>query len=242
LQRSLRLDTSDWARAWSAGGNLVDVTTNLIIPDFSPNKSAKSAAKNSSVTWPWYKQALVGGISVGNVAPGATVSVPVYAKLQYGSTLAGLQFRAIVTPQNGAPVITSALQFNPAGGVPAPSFLQSFKAGETAFGWSLFQGPNFTPSLNYQSDSSNYLGTVRFTIPSTAQSGQVYTVSFPNADGAPNSNTQYDFESRSAGVTVNGPAIPASICSDEWKIYFFGSVTNPLAADGASPFGTGMPN
>ena len=45
-----------------------------------------------------------------------------------------------------------------------------------------------------------------------------------------------------AYVTVNGPAIPASTCSDEWKIYFFGSVTNPLAADGANPAGTGMPN
>ena len=143
-----------------------------------------------------------------------------------------------VTPQNGAPAITNAPQFTPAGGVASPSIQQSFKAGETAFGWSLVPAPSF----NYQSDSSNFLGTVSFTIPSTAQSGQIYTVSFPNADGAPNLNTQYDFESRSAYVTVNGPAIPASICSDEWKIYFFGSVTNPLAADGASPAGTGMPN
>jgi hypothetical protein len=210
----------------------VDVTTNLIRPAFS------SSAKGSPSPWPWYKQALVGGISVGNVAPGATVNMPVYAKLQYGSTVAGLQFRTLVTPQNNAPAITSVPQFTPAASVASPSIQKNFKPGETAFAWPIVPAPSF----NYQSDSSNFLGWVSFQIPSTAQTGQVYTVSFPNSDGAPNLNTQYDFESRSAYVTVNGAAIPASISSDEWKIYFFGSVTNPLAADTADPAGTGMPN
>jgi sugar lactone lactonase YvrE len=235
LERSLRLDTNDWAREWSLGGNLVDVMTNLIIPASSPQQPA---GKNSPPTWPWYKQALVGGISVGNASPGGTVFVPVYSKLQYGSALGGLQFRTLVTPQNNAPAITNAPQFSPATGVASPTQQKSFKPGEAAFGWSLLP----TPSFNYQSDSSNFLGWVSFTIPPTALAGQVYTVSFTNADGSPNMSTQYDFETRSAYVTVNGPAIPASICSDEWKIHFFGSTTNPLAADTADPDGDGVPN
>ena len=37
-------------------------------------------------------------------------------------------------------------------------------------------------------------------------------------------------------------APPATICSDEWKIRFFGSTTNPAAADNADPDGDGVPN
>jgi len=233
LQRALRLDNNDWARAWSAGGNLVDVTTNLILP-----AASSYAPATKIIPYTWYKQALVGAVSVGNAAPGSTVNVPVYATMQFGSTLGGLQFRALVTPQNNATTIANTPQFNHAAGVPAPSLQQSFKAGEAAFGWPLVPMPSFT----CQSGTSNFLGWVSFTIPSTAQAGQIYMVSFANADGAPDMNTQYDFEARSAYVTVSGPAIPASICSDEWKIYFFGSVTNPLAADTADPDGDGIPN
>ena len=233
LQRALRLNTSNWAREWSAGGNLVDVTTNLILPAAS---AYASVTKNTPYIW--NKQALVGGVSIGNAAPGSTVNLPVYVTMQYGSTLGGLQFRTLVTPQNNAPALASAPQFDSATGVVSPFIQQSFKAGEAAFGWSLVPAPSF----NCQPGTSNFLGWVSFTIPSTAQSGQVYTVSFPNADGAPDMNNQYDLETRSAYVTVNGPAMPASVCSDEWKIYFFGSTTNPLAADSADPAGTGMPN
>ncbi len=234
LARSLRLDNNNWSREWSAGGNLVAFSTNLVAPQGLWNVSPALTPPS----WPWYRQALVGGVSVGNVAPGATVQVPVYVKLQYGSTLAGLQFRAVVTPQNGAPALNAAPQFNAAAGVPSPALQQSFKPGETAFGWPLVPAPAF----NYGSDSSNFLGWISFTIPAAAQSGQVYRVSFANVDGAPDLNTQYDLESRSAYVTVNGPAIPASVCSDEWKIHFFGSLTNPLAADNANPTGNGVPN
>jgi hypothetical protein len=232
LQRALRLDTNNWAREWSLGGYLIDAfPTNLVVP----HGLQTPAIKNSPATWPWYRQALVGATSVGNVAPGSTVNVPVYVKLQNGSTLGGLQFRVLVTPQDSAPPLTTAPQF--ANGV-APSIQMSFKAGEIGFGWSLVP----TPSFNFQSRSSNFLGCVSFTIPPTATSGQTYLVSFANADGAPNLNTQYNLDTRSAYVTVNAPATPASICSDEWKAQFFGSVTDPAAADLADPDGDGIPN
>ena len=35
---------------------------------------------------------------------------------------------------------------------------------------------------------------------------------------------------------------PLSVTSDEWKTAFFGSATNPLAADNADPDGDGVPN
>ena len=232
LQRSLRLDTNDWSRAWSPGGVLVDVTTNLVVPHL---QLTKPAAKANGLASPWYRQALVGGDSVSYATPGGTVNVPVYVKLQNGATLSGLQFRTVITPQNGAPAVAGSPQLTLASGVTTPYLQNSFKAAEAAFGWTL-------GSFSYQSRSSNFIGWVSFTVPATALSGQTYAVSFANADGSPDLNTQYDFESRSATVAVNAASPPASICPDDWKIYFFGSPANPAAADNADPDGDGVPN
>jgi sugar lactone lactonase YvrE len=231
LARSLRLDPADWARVWSAGGDLVDYSTNLVVP----HALAGPSAKINTLSAPWYRQVLLGAASVGYAVPGTTVDVPVYTKLADGSTLSGLQFRAVVTPQGDAPALTVSPQLTLAAGVTGPLLTKSFKAGETAFGWQL-------DSFDYLSRSSNFLGWVSFTIPPTATTGQSYIVSLANADGSPDADTQYDFETRSATVTVNAAAPPATICSDEWKIYFFGSTTNPAAADDADPDHDGMPN
>jgi VCBS repeat-containing protein len=231
LQRALRLDTNNWARAWSVGGNLVDVPTTLTIS----KKRVEVTRHKLAPAWPWYRQALVGAESVGNAVPGGKVNLPVYVKLADGAALSGVQFRAVVTPQGGAPSLTQAPQFSPDSGVPGPTLQQNVKASDTGFGWAL-------GSFNYLSRSSNFLGWVTFTIPATAQSGQTYSVSFANADGAPNLSVQYDFETRSACVAVGGSAPPASICSDEWKVHFFGSLTNPSAGDLADPDGDGAPN
>jgi len=79
-------------------------------------------------------------------------------------------------------------------------------------------------------------------VPTNALTGQSYQVLLDNADGAPTPTNQYTFETRSATVTVNAPATPPAICSDEWKLHFFGSTTNPAAADNADPDGDGVPN
>jgi len=228
LQRSLRLDTNNWARKWSPGGNLVNNRTNLSVHPLVNSPQPLVVA-------PWYKQVLVGAVSVGNIPQGGQANVPVYVKLGDGSTLAGLQFRAIVTALNGSVPLAQAPQFIAAPGMPAPALQQSFQASATAFGWPL-------GSFSFQSRSSNFVGWLTFTLPPGTPSGGSYTVAFANADGSPDLYTQYDFETRSASVAVNALAPPASICSDEWKLHFFGSVTAPNAVDLADPDGDGVPN
>ena len=229
LQRSLRLDTNNWARAWSPGGNLVDVPTTLTAA------KAKGIQPRSETNWPWYRQVLLGAVSTGNALPGRTVNVPAYVTLSDGAALSGLQFRVVVTPQGGAPALTQAPQFALALGVPGPTLQQSFDTSGAGFGWAL-------GSFDYRSQSSNFLGWVTFTVPADARSAQTYAVSFANADGAPNLSVQYDFETRSAVVAVGGSAPPATLCSDEWRIHFFGSLTHPNAADLADADGEGVPN
>jgi hypothetical protein len=230
LQRAVHLDPNNWARAWSPGGNLVSGTTNLT--------SALRVPLNRepySLTDTWNRQLILGSTSVGNLLPGSVASIPVYVKMANAATLSGLQFRAVITPQNGAPAITQVPQLVRASGIAAPTFQQSFLAGMNAFGWQL-------GGFNFQSRSSNFLGWITFTVPANTTPGQYYTLSFANADGAPNITTQYEVETRSANAAVAATATPASICSDEWKIAFFGSTTAPAAADAADPDGDGVPN
>jgi len=228
LLRSLRLDPLNWTRAWAPGGTLVNAPTTLVRSPLVKTQQPLTQA-------PWYRQVLLGAVSVGNVPEGGSVSVPVYVKLGDGSTLSGLQFRAIVTPQNGAPQLLQPPQFNLAPGISPPSIQQSSPPNSEAFGWSL-------GSFSFQSRSSNFLGWLTFTLPQNASEGKSYAVSFANADGAPDIHTQYEFETRSASVVVDVPAPPASICSDEWKLLFFGSLTNPGAGDLADPDNDGVAN
>ena len=171
---------------------------------------------------------------MGNAAAGGTVNVPVFVKVVPGASLAGLQFRAIVTPGNAAPALTQNLQFISADGVTAP-VTQSFRPGEIAVGWSL-------ATVNYPAQSSNIVGWLRFAMPALAQAGQTYTVTFANTDGAPDRFTQYDFETRHAVIGVGTAASGSDFISDEWKLHFFGSLASAQADPNADPDGDGSPN
>ena len=91
--------------------------------------------------------------------------------------------------------------------------------------------------------NSNYIGTISFRVPPTAQAGQSYVVHFLGVDGAPDDATDYTMESFPGYAWVNSTALqPASITSDEWKLNFFGSLTNSLAGDNVDADGDGAPN
>ena len=231
LQRSLRLDPTNWTRAWSEGGVLDSESTNL------PGDSGPSGSgtQKSLSAWPGLHQAVVGGLSVGEVTAGSDIQVPIYVKLANGVSLSGLQFRAVVAPLRGAPTLPRPPTFIPAPTLPAPLLQQSFSVWDHACGWAL-------GAFSFSSRSSNFLGWITFTIPAGAQTGQGYVLSFSNADGAPDIQTQYDLETRSAYVAVNAPAALPSTCSDEWKVQYFGSLDSPNAADQADPDGDGVPN
>ncbi len=236
LLRALRLNTNpaigvsttNWSRMWS-GGVRVTTVTNLLSP----------AGRRPTALPPpgdvWNRQAAIGAVPLENIPPGTTVNVPVFARVAPGAAISGLQFRALVNPSEGAPALAQPPQFI-AFSLP---FQPAFLSGQTnaiAAAWNV--GQLALPAL-----SSNLLGFVRFTVPVAAPAGSSYAVSFANADGSPDFFTQYSFETRGASVWVSRSAPgPLSIISDEWKIAFFGSATNPDAADLADPDGDGVPN
>lgn len=229
LQRAFRLDPSNWIRAWASAGDRTNDYTTLVqggSPDLTPA---------FVVAAPWNRQALVGAKPVGSATAGAQVNVPIYLRTASGVNVKGLQFTCYINPENGGPSLSAAPQFIPAPGISSP--LQgSSEANNLACGWSL-------ESVSFASHTSNYLGSIRFNVPANAVSGQAYTVTFARAGGALNINTPYSFETKRAVVTVSVPAAPVTdITSDEWKAYFFGSLTAPEATPDNDNDHDGVPN
>ncbi len=229
LNRSLRLDNQNWVRAHAAGGTLTNWSMSL------PNNRVKpKAASPLPPGQVWLCQARLQGGSITNALPDHTYSVPVSLQVLPGYTVAGLQFRVALEPANGAPPVTQPVVFTPAMGA-APT-VQTY-GNDVLCSWP--PTGSFTPSL----EGSNLLGYVQCTIPAGSQPGQSYALRFSYCDGAPDLQTQYNFESLPASLWVASPAKQApSMTSDEWKIKFFGSVDSPQAADNADPDGDGVPN
>ncbi len=230
LNRSLRLPpyndgTNNWNRAWASGGDRTNVIT--VLPPNLLNLGGVTLAGKTLVYAPWNRQAKVVALPVGYASAGGVVNVPVYVRTANDATLTGLQFRCLVTPDNGGPALGAAPTFIPAAGIPG-AIQQSFKPSEFACGWPL-------GSFNFAARTSNYLGTIRFTMPPGAALGHTYTVAFANADGAPNLQTQYTFESKRATVSVGIPALAPDITSDDWKVHFFGSLADPNADPNGDP-------
>jgi hypothetical protein len=247
LLRSLGIETNNWVRFWTVGGNLShypiswdpgQFITNGIPPAQPPLPAMKSRAL--AVSQPpayWLREASIHAGSIAGLVPGDNYSIPVYVNVLPGYSLSGLQFRATLVPNGNAPA-PGLIQFTAAPGLPAPyACSQGLSPNDLICAWSLLQP--FTPALQ----GSNALGWITFQVPATAQAGASYTLQFSGEDGSPNLDTLYQLESVPGMAWAGSAALtPPQITSDEWRLYYFGSLTNAAAQDNAAPAGNGVPN
>jgi hypothetical protein len=246
LLRSLGIETNNWVRFWTNGGFLSheriawapgQIVTNGVSPNLARATTGKRAVAVPQPGVVWLRQASIHAGTLVQLAPGNTYSIPVYVNVLPGYSLSGLQFRATLVP-NGAAPVSGQIQFNAAPGLPpAYASTNGLSPNDIISAWSLFKP--FTPALQ----GSNALGSISFQVPPGAQTGQSYTLRFSGVDGSPDLETLYQLESVPGSVWVNSAALsPPQITSDEWRLYFFGSLTNALAQDNADPDGDGAPN
>jgi hypothetical protein len=232
LLRSLGLDTNNWYRSWTPGGLLLGVETPEGLPS---DPFVHNAVQQSPPGLVWQCQASIGAGTLTNFIPGKSCSLPVYAKILPGYSLAGFQFRAIVSGNGGAPPM-GAVEFIPAPAISNGISAPGLSANDILQAWEI--GSFARPLQN-----SNYLGVLNFVVPAAAQAGQSYVVHFVGVSGAPDDNTEYTMESFPGYVWVLSAALQQpSLTSDDWKINFFGSLTNPLAADNVDADGDGALN
>ncbi len=241
------LDTNNYIRFWTTGDNgypshaVVDwfpggPPVPLSVDGFSSGSSpTKLSLSNSPPGLVWFCQASVGSGAIVEALPGNTYSLPVFVNVLPGYSLSALQFRAIVSGGSNAPTVGS-IQFNPAAGTPAPLVLPGLAGNDKVQVWGF---GSFAAPLQH----SNYLGTLSFQVPSGATQGACYALHFSGVDGAPDFSTDYQLESFPGSVWVMSAALqPPSITSDEWKIAFFGSLTNSSAGDDVDADGDGALN
>ena len=238
LQRSLGLDRNRWLRTWSDGG--VRVARSLAPASDRGLRSTHAILTQATPPGAvWYRQASIKAIAVEAVHPGVPVDVPVYATVAPGEKLAGLAFRASVQGDETAPALTEPMRFIAGPNISQPIQSVGQSVGDLLCGWSLVPSPAFDPALQ----GTTLLGYLQVTLPRWTSQGQVYTVRFQNADGAPDIRSQYDIETFPGSLWVLTAARkPAETISDEWKLHFFGSTTAPDAQADADPDGDGISN
>jgi len=220
------ISQTNWFRSWSATGVRTAGVTNL--------NTSRSAASLSG-EYPgrvWERQALMISGGAENVLPGNPVSIPVSAKVAGTARVKGLQFRVVIVGRDGAPPLTTGVQFVPA--LPGAR-LASGSANEIAVAWDIGQ-------LDLEPASSNLLGEIRFSVPGGAGHGQCYRIDLASADGSPDYTTQYEFETRAGCIWVGtGAPESASLVSDEWRETFLAGLAG-LAGDAEDADGDGFVN
>jgi hypothetical protein len=238
LQRSLGLDRNRWGRTWSDEGVRVSQTLSPI-NDHGLRSTRATLAESTPPGAVWYRQASIKAISVEAVPPGAAVDIPVYITVARGAKLSGLAFRASIRGDETAPALIEPMRFIAGPNISQPIQSVGQSIGELLCGWSLVPSAAFSPALQ----GTTLLGYLRATLPAWASQGQVYTVRFQNADGAPDLQSQYDLETLPGSLWVLTAArLPAETISDEWKLRFFSSTTVLDAQAEADPDGDGISN
>jgi hypothetical protein len=244
LARSVGLETNTWIRYWtnSAAGAIlthtkVGWTNGIATPIGVPNIAPVDATPPGLV---WAPNATIRAGSASGVSAGQSVTIPVSVAVQPGCTLGGMQFRAILSANNGAPAAGS-IQFNAASGITSPAQLNGQSPADIACYWEVPLGPK--PSSGTISlQGSNLIGSISFTVPAGAAPGQSYSLRFLYVDGMKSLGTGYQLESIPGTILVGVGAVTPQITSDEWRTAFFGSLTSPEAQDNADPDGDGIPN
>ncbi len=235
LQRSLNIDTQRPKRRHGASGQPV------VLDSIRPGSISRMGITHSSIPTAaagWSRQANLSAGVVENAQLGSVVNIPVYVTVANNCHLAGLQFRATVDPDGNGPAIAQPPTFIAASGMPAPS-QSSMAANILLCGWSIVPTPSFSPALQ----GRVFLGHIRVLLPNVIWGAQSYLVHFSYVDGAPDFSTQYNLDSIPGVAWVNGPALkPAQRVSDEWRVFYFGSVSSNWAQDDADPDGDGIAN
>jgi hypothetical protein len=239
FRRSLGIDFSDIYRVRNEFGQWEPSTGPLLPPPPAPLSTSSVAISDFA----WSRDAVIYGGIADKVQPGASAEVPVYMKVASGRTVAGMQFVADVIGSNGAPSISGAT-FIPSGAIAAPT-----KSGNTDP--DLHNLPNTVyarwetvePGLT----GTVLLGTIRFVVPFAATAGESYSIVFRDTGGA-SENLEtgalsgYLFESIPGQVWPFVTHTETARVSDDWKAYFFGSVSAPSAAADQDADGDGFSN
>jgi hypothetical protein len=239
FRRSLDPSLTWFERYWNQGQRVaVPVKNSISKVVAQPLKASPKASQQSLVSTPapsaspqviFVAQDVIGGA-------GQTVQVPITASVLGDYPLRVLALNVSVNPLDGAPALTTAVQFIPNPALGTPAIVDSQGNQNFAAAWldSTIAGLTNTADL----------GTLVVTIPATAGATAAYAVSFDHASASPNGLASFPNTKMTGLLTTSaltnstyGDGIP-----DSWRLRWFGTVNNLLSTSNACPSGDGVPN
>jgi hypothetical protein len=238
FRRALDPSLTNWVRFWPTNGSGVQ-QAEIFSGEVYGNRSAAGAPQartplsvSGSTDPAMVTFAPVDAITGG----GQTVDVPIYARITGPYPIRVLALNLNIVPLDGAPALTTAIQFIPSEALGAPTFSSTNSLGNYAAAWL-----DTTVSGIW---GTNLVGTVRVTLPSEAGPTASYAVCLDNLSASPNGIALLpQVVLRGLITTLDrsgsswGDGIP-----DNWRLRWFGSLSNVLSHAYADADGDGVPN
>lgn len=239
LMRSLNITSPDlpgatlnWLRQATTSGR---IAMQYSIANATPLKASTIQTLSSQFNT-WNPDVKLTVQSVTNVSPGAEVTLPVSVSIAQNKSLQGLSFKAMVISESGK--VIQDIKFIPNKNiVPQPSINTRFSFNSVICAWSIVNGSGLQALKDNQ-----IIGWLSIKLPTDVAQGDSFSIHF-SADGAADLQTPLNIETFPGAIWIQSIALrPVEKISDEWKIKYFGSWSNPIAAADADPDGDGVPN
>jgi hypothetical protein len=236
FRRSLDPSLTWFRRFWNDGQRVADTGAPNVAAHIASKISSTSTsllvAQNSATTSPQVN------FTAGNIigSAGQTVQIPINATIFGNYPLRVLMLNLNVTPLDGSPALTSAVQFTPNAALGNPYTTDSKGNGNCSAVWLNNTISGLTGTAN--------IGTLTVTIPASATSLSAYAIHFDHASASPNGIASFPKQTLTGLITLSsrtnsayGDGIP-----DLWRLRWFGTVNNILSISNACPSGDGINN
>ncbi len=207
-------------RTWTTAG-----VTNISRHSLFPQTKSKSTVLSEPEDIYFYAEDIIG-------MPGQTVDVPIKVQIGGEQPMKVFLLNLAVEPLDGSPAIESPIQFIPAAAIGAPSLTMSKWAANYSAAW-------LNPSVEGIRNGGT-VGTVRITLPATANQNAAYAINFMKLSAG-----GFSLRGKLAGVITMKERSSSSFndgIPDIWRLRHFGSVSNLLSQASADADGDGVPN
>ena len=226
-RRSLDPSLTWFRRFWSGGHRVADTGA----PNIAPLSTVKPAVKPAVNTAK--PQATAGSatspqvnFAAGDIigSAGQNVQIPITANIFGSYPLRVLMHNLNVTPLDGSPALTSAVQFTPNQALGNPYTTASQGNGNYSAVWLDSTIAGLTGNAT--------IGTLTVPIPASATSLSAYAVHFDHVSASPNGIAAFPKQTLTGVITLSsrtnssyGDGIP-----DLWRLRWFGTTNNLLSA------------
>ena len=235
FRRSLDPSLTWFRRFWNNGQRVADTGAPNVDAHMASKTSStgtQSKAQSSATTPPQVNFAA--GDIIGSA--GQTLQIPINATIFGNYPLRLLMLNLNVTPLDGSPALTSAVQFTPSPALGDPYTTDSKGNGNYSAVWLDSAVSGLTGTAN--------IGTLTVTIPANATGNAAYAIHFDHASASPNGLASFPKQTLTGLVTLSSRANSAygDGIPDLWRLRWFGTVNNILSISNACPSGDGINN